>query len=194
MSMLLARKLNLRFAAVIVGFGGFALLTYPEEALGSFLNPLTMLTARMTLALLHWSGMEATRVATVISHPGGFAYEIYYRCTGFLPVAFLTVSILAYPGSLRRKIVGLAVGVPILIALNLTRLVHLFYLGVRKPDTFEFAHAVLWEGSLIVALLALWLGWTRWADSQTSIGGGYRSMGWFRGPRGSSSKEVGYMP
>lgn len=163
--MCIARQMNLRFATVMVLFVGVVFLTYREDVLGPLLAPLTEVTAQWTLALLYWFGMEAIRVGTVISHPDGFAYEIYYRCTGFLPVAFLTVSILASPGTLRRKFVGLAVGLPILIALNLTRLVHLFYLGVHNPTAFDLGHTFLWEGFLILAIFGLWLGWTRWSDS-----------------------------
>jgi exosortase H (IPTLxxWG-CTERM-specific) len=176
--MQLTRQLNIRFAAVMVSFTGVALLTYREDVVGAPLALLTAWTARATLALLHWLGMEATRVATVISHPSGFAYEIYYRCTGFLPVAFLTTAILASPGPWRRKLVGLVVGVPLLIALNLTRLVHLFYVGVYHPAAFDFAHTVLWEGFLILAILGLWLGWTRWFNRAP-----WRSLG----PEGMAS-------
>ena len=163
----LTRQLNLRFVAVMVGFAGVALLTYREDVLGALLAPLTTWTARVTLALLYWLGIAATRMATVVSHPSGFAYEIHYRCTGFLPVAFLMTAILAYPGCWRRKLVGLAVGVPVLIALNLTRLVHLFYLGVHHPATFDFAHTVLWEGLFVFAIFGLWVGWTRWINAPT---------------------------
>jgi exosortase H (IPTLxxWG-CTERM-specific) len=161
----LTRQVNLRFVAVMFGFTGVALVTYREDVLGGLLAPLTAWTARATVALLHWLGIEATRVGTVVSHPSGFAYEIYYRCTGFLPVAFLATAILAYPGCWRRKLVGVSVGVPVLISLNLTRLVHLFYLGVHHPAVFDLAHSVMWEGFLILAILGLWLGWTRWSDS-----------------------------
>ncbi len=167
--MCLTRHLNLRFAVVMAVFAGVVLLTYREHMLGLVLVPLATVTAQMTVALLHWLSMEAARVATVISHPDGFAYEIYYRCTGFLPVAFLTASILASPGPLRRKCVGLAVGVPILIGLNLARLAHLFYLGVHHPAAFHFSHGVLWEGLFILATLGLWLGWTRWSDSRATF-------------------------
>lgn len=160
------RQLNLRFAAVMLGFVGVVWFTYREEVLGSLLAPLTTLTAQITIALLNWLGMEAVRLVTVISHPDGFAYEIYYRCIGLLPVAVLTVSILAYPGPLRQKLVALAVGVPILIALNLMRLVHLFYLGVHNPAAFDIAHAIVWETLLIVAIIGIWMGWARWSDKR----------------------------
>lgn len=182
------RQLNLRFTAVMMGFVGVVLLTYRADVLGALLAPLATLTARTTLALLHSSGMEVVRVATLIYHPDGFAYDITYRCTGFLPVAFLTVSILAYPEPLRHKLVGLAVGVPVLVALNLTRLVHLFYIGVYHPAAFDFAHAVLWEGFLILAVFGLWLGWTRWSDSHSRIGG-YPSVTRCRRPSGWLSKR-----
>ncbi|MFQ5846366.1 MAG: exosortase H [Candidatus Methylomirabilales bacterium] len=166
--MSVGRQLNLRFAAVMVGFVGVVLLTYREDILGPILAPLTTWTAQATLVLLHWAGMEAARAGTLIAHPDGFVYEIYYRCTGFLPVAFLTTSILAYPGPLRRKFVGLAVGVPLLIALNLARLVHLFYIGVHHRAAFDQAHAIVWEGILILTIIGLWLGWIRWSDARAT--------------------------
>ncbi len=154
----------------MVSFAGIAVLTYREDVLGTLLAPLTTWTAGVTPVLLRWAGMEATRVATVVSHPSGFAYEIYYRCTGFLPVAVLTTAILASPGRWRRKLVGLVVGVPVLIALNLARLVHLFYVGVHRPAAFDFAHAVLWQGLVILAIAGLWLGSTCWAGSAREQG------------------------
>jgi exosortase/archaeosortase family protein len=165
-----SRQMNLRFTVVMAVFVAVVLLTYQEDIVGPFLTPLTMLTAQMTLALLHWIGMEAVRASTVISHPDGFAYEIYYRCTGFLPVAFLTVSILASPGPLRRRLVGLVVGVPILVGLNLVRLVHLFSIGVHNPAAFDVAHAVVWEGFFILAIFGLWLGSTRWSMRGQGLG------------------------
>lgn len=159
--MYVSRQINLRFAVVMAVFVAVVLLTYREDVLGSLLTPLTTLTAQMTVALLHWLGMEAVRVSTVISHPDGFAYEISYRCTGFLPVAFLTVSILASPGPVRRRLVGLAVGVPVLFGLNLVRLVHLFSIGVHNPAAFDVAHAVVWEGFLIVTIFGFWLSSAR---------------------------------
>ena len=159
-----------RFVAVMVSFAGIAVLTYREDVLGTLIAPLTLLTAEVTSVLLRWVGMEAARVATVVSHPSGFTYEIYYRCTGFLPAAVLTTAILASPGRGRWKLVGMVVGVSTLISLNLARLVHLFYVGVHQPAVFDFAHSVLWEGLVILAVVGLWLGWTCWAGSTRQHG------------------------
>ncbi len=187
--MAVRRPHHVAFSVIMVIFAGALTLVYHDNGLGVLLAPVTTMTARMTLEVLHWFGIAAAGAGTVLSHPAGFAYEISYRCTGFLPTALLITSILAYPGSLRRKCVGIALGVPILIVLNLTRLVHLFYLGVHDPATFALAHAVLWEGLLIVATFGLWLAWARWSDLEaphhTWAGGGPS-----RGQRTGSPQEV----
>ena len=158
------RHAQLRFSLIMVAFCSLILLLYRDNILGSLLAPVTMMTAQTTLALLHWLGIEAVRVATQIYHPNGFAYEIYYRCTGFLPVAVITVAMLAYSRPLIYKICGLAVGVSVLWALNLTRLVHLFYIGVYNPAAFEVAHTVIWQGVIILASVGLWLAWIKWSQ------------------------------
>ena len=146
-------KQKSRFAFIMAGFALALVFTYREDVLGASLSPLAHYTAQITLVLLHVSGMEAARAATLIFHADGFAYEIYYRCTGFLPVAVLFVSIFAFPAPLRSKFIGLAIGVPVLLALNLFRLVYLFYVGVYIPAAFDFAQLVVGEGLMIFATL-----------------------------------------
>jgi exosortase H (IPTLxxWG-CTERM-specific) len=161
-----------RFAIIMVGVAFALVFTYREDVLGSVLSPLTHYTARTTLVLLHLCGMEAARAATLIFHPDGFAYEIYYRCTGFLPVAILTAAIFAYPGPWRSKFFGLAIGVPVLLGLNLFRLVYLFYVGVYMPAAFDFAHSVLGESLWILATLGIWLAWIKWSE-RLNVGGSF---------------------
>ena len=159
------RQLNFRFAAVLLVFVGLVWLTYREAVLGAMIAPLTEITAHITTAMLDLCGMEAVRSLTVVSHPDGFAFEIYYRCTGILPAAFLAVSIFAYPGALRKKLCAIAMGLPLLMALNLIRLVRLFHIGVHHPAAFGAAHAVVWQALIIFATAGLWIGWTRWSDA-----------------------------
>ena len=165
----MTRRQKFRFAIVMAGFILALLFTYREDVLGHILSPLTYYTARTTLVLLHLCGMEAARAAMLIYHSDGFAYEIYYRCTGFLPVAILTASIFAYPGPLRGKFFGLAIGVPVILALNLFRLVCLFYVGVYIPTAFDFSHSVLGESLLVLATLGLWLAWIKWNHSMNKV-------------------------
>ena len=159
--------MDFRFATKMSIFTGLVFLIYREEVLGPLLGPLTTLTASITFALLKLAGMEVMREASVIFQPEGFKYEIYYRCIGFLPVAYLTVSILAYSGLMKYKLIGLAIGIPFLIALNLVRLVHLFFIGVIRPDLFDLAHNVLWEGAIILTVIGYWFIWKKWSYAQS---------------------------
>lgn len=157
-------RLNLRFLLALAIFAGVVPVVFRDELMGSALFTLRVLTARATLVFIHWSGMEAVREASAIFHPGGFAYQISRGCMGLVPAALLGVAVLAYPGERRRKAVALAVGIPILFALNFVRLVHLFYLGVYRPDTFHLAHTVLWQVGIILGVFLTWLGCIAWLE------------------------------
>jgi exosortase/archaeosortase family protein len=151
------------FLLKVVAFMGIFLLVYRQDLVGRLLGPWVGLTARMTVALLHLMGVEALRAGGQIHHPGGFAYEIYYRCTAVLPAALLAALTFASTATLARQVIGVALGVSVLIVLNLVRLVHLFLLGVYRPGLFEVTHSVVWELFLIMATLGLWWMWSRWA-------------------------------
>ncbi len=158
-------RFNLRFVLVLGVFVGVVLLTYREEVLEPALLPLDLVTVKVAGSLLQLTGMDAVRIGTRIYQPGGFSYWVNYSCTGILPVAFLVVAVLAYPGRLRLKIRGIALGVPLLLALNQVRLVSLFYIGVYRPSIYDTAHLVVWENIIIAAIIGIWFGWTRWADA-----------------------------
>ena len=157
---------NGRFLIRVVAFLGVFLLFYREEAIGRLLAPLSLATARAAAGVLEFSGMEVVRSLSELRHPSGFAYEVYYRCTGLLPVVILTICTLAYPAPLKPKAVGLVIGIPLLLSLNLARLAHLFYIGVHSPDLFDLAHSILWEAMLIGATLGFFWRWSSRVPSQ----------------------------
>lgn len=164
MRSLLPERLSARFIAALLVFILFVLLTFRDDVMGAALVSLRVLTARTILALIQSAGMEAVREASAIYHQGGFAYEISRGCMGLVPAALFGASVLAYPSAARHKLVGLAVGIPLLLALNLGRLLHLFYLGVYQPDLFHFAHQFLWQAVIVAAVVAAWLLWAKWVD------------------------------
>lgn len=159
-------RLSLRFVLALGLFVGVALLLYREEVLEPALMPLDVATMKATEFLLRLTGLDVVRVGTRIYQPGGFTYWVDYRCTGLLPAAFLAVAVLAYPTRGRLKVRGLALGVPLLLGLNQVRLVSLFYIGLYRPSIYDTAHLVVWESLIIIAIIGIWLAWTRWADAR----------------------------
>lgn len=158
------KQLNLRFPVIMMIYGVAVLVLYRDEVLGVALAPLAVLTARITAAILHTAGLAVQREEAILSHPDGFAYEIAYTCTGFLPAVTFIVCLLACSGSVKAKLAGIGFGMPALIAVNLLRLVHLYYLGVYVPGTFRVAHEVIWEALLAVTFIGLWVGWLNLAQ------------------------------
>lgn len=154
----------LRLAAALVWLGVIVLARGWSGAPVRLLDPLAGLVASVTQAVLHGIGIAAERAGTVLFVPGGFAYDITIGCTGLLPAAVLAVAILASPGTWGVKRRGLVVGVPLLLTVNLLRLVHLFYLGIHAPGLFVLAHTLLWEGTMVLFTFVTWALWARWAD------------------------------
>ncbi len=155
------KQLNFRFAVIMTVYGAAVFLLYRDEVLGVALSPLAVLTARITAFLLHRIGLPAQREEALLSHPDGFSYEVAYTCTGFLPAVTFIVCLAASSGPVRAKLAGIAWGVPALIAVNLLRLVHLYYLGVHMPSAFALAHEVVWEVLLAITFVGLWTVWLR---------------------------------
>jgi exosortase/archaeosortase family protein len=153
----------LRLGAALAWVGVIALAhAFRGNPLGLLETP-AGLVASLTNATLNWLGLATQRTGTVLYLPGGFSYDVTIGCTGLLPVAVLAVGILASPGTAAAKRRGLAVGVPLLLAINLLRLVHLFWIGVKAPSYFDLAHSYLWEATLVVCTFVTWLLWSRWA-------------------------------
>jgi len=140
--------------------GSAMLLAEWSRACTDALAPVDILTARATSQILAWLGMDAQRELAALAHPGGFSYQIVMPCTGIIPAALLTAAILCAGASLWAKVGGAALGALSVLALNLVRLVSLFYIGVRHPEAFGLAHAVLWQGVSLVFPIAFFLGWT----------------------------------
>lgn len=156
------QRRRVRFVCTLAGTAGIVFVLDRLEIAAPLVAPLTELTAWLTLHALQAFDIHAVRKALVIYEPGGFAYMIHYRCTGLLHVAFLVLATFAYPARPRWKLSGLAVGIPLLLVLNLVRLVHLFVIGASSPTAFPLAHDVLWQGIMVLAVLVVWLGWLRW--------------------------------
>lgn len=159
-------------AAALVWLGVIGLARAGVPAPARLLSPVTALLAALVQALVGWTGIDALRHGALLYVPGEFAYEIVAGCTGLLPAGVLAVAILTAPANGRARRAGLLAGVPLLLAVNVVRLAHLFYLGVRAPRHFALAHGLVWEAAMIAAVVAIWLGWSRWAARRGWGGGG----------------------
>ena len=157
-----------RVAMGLAGAVGVLLVMELAPGLQRLLDPVNLLLAQTVEYLLVRMDMAVTRTGTVLMHPDGFGYRIDYVCSGFRPAALITITILAVRATWAQRIAGILVALAFVEALNVGRLVHLFWLGVHQPEAFFMAHRVVWNVVAVVAVLAYLGTWLALSGSRFS--------------------------
>lgn len=68
-------------------------------------------------------------------------------------------AVVAYPSSMKAKGIGIALGIVVLTAINLVRIINLFLIGSAYPQYLEIAHLLVWQTAIILSAIILWLIW-----------------------------------
>ena len=63
---------------------------------------------------------------------------------------------------------GMTLGFAAVQAVNLLRIISLYYLGQWNLPVFEFAHLYLWQALIMLDVLVVWLLWIRWTARRTA--------------------------
>lgn len=152
-----------RFPVLFLGFSLLFLFLLDGPLEDDVKPGLCRLVAVHSHYMLQLLGEDTRTYGTVVSASGrGHAYEVIYACTSLPATVLLLSAILAFPATWRRKLVGLVVGGAILYAINLLRLVVLFYCFIYWPSFYEKLHLTVWQSLLVVlAILIFWV-WATW--------------------------------
>lgn len=152
------RRFVILFVITLLGLFTFQ-LTPPGQAL---VVPWTGLVADTSAGLIRAFDGDARSVGkTLYSQRTGFAVTIEAGCNGVEAMLVLLAGILAFPAPWRLKLIGLALGVVAIQALNIVRIVSLFYLGQWDAQWFEWAHLYIWQSLIMLDALIVWLLWIR---------------------------------
>ena len=150
------RRFVILFVVILLALFAFE-LTPPGQAL---VQPWTSLVADTGTAVIRAFDGEAGSQGNVVFNPRtGFSMAIMAGCNGVEAMLVLLAGILAYPAPWRLKLAGLAVGVVAIQALNLVRIVSLFYLGQWNLEWFEWAHLYAWQALIMLDALLVWMLW-----------------------------------
>lgn len=101
------------------------------------------------------------------STANGFAVSIERGCNGIEAVIILIAALAAFPSTWKQKLVGFGIGFIAIQALNLVRIISLFYMGQWSMVWFEWFHLYLWQALIIIDALVVWLLWLRWISRTT---------------------------
>ena len=115
-------------------------------------------TADITTVIANLFGLEVTAQGTLLILET-ITFEIIQECTGLFAIMVYLSCILAYPATIIKKGEGILLGVPLIVLLNLGRMVFLVYIGDYHQDMFEFIHSYLWQGTFIIVVILMWFIW-----------------------------------
>ena len=87
--------------------------------------------------------------------------EIRKGCEGVEVMILLAAVLLAYPMAWRRKLAGLLFGCLLIYAVNLIRIVSLYYLSVLRPGWFSLFHVAVWQAVIVLAGWLFFMFWIR---------------------------------
>jgi len=136
---------------------GFGMLQVPPVA--RIVSRFTGSLVSVSAALIHLFGGKATVIGAILQSPLGFAVKVENGCNAVNVTILLWAAILTYPAPRLRKFQGLAAGTLALHAVNMLRIISLYYLGQYSQAWFDFAHLYVWEGLIVLDTLVIFWLW-----------------------------------
>jgi exosortase H (IPTLxxWG-CTERM-specific) len=149
----------LRFVGVTaVGLVGLYWILHLRTVVTGFVDPYTGVVAECSRTVLRLIGIKASGTGDLITSPG-FSVSIKNVCNGLEVTAIFLAVTLAFPASWRNRLIGIAIGYPMIFAINIVRIVALFLIGLKMPGVFESAHYYYAQAFVIIATVGVWLVW-----------------------------------
>jgi exosortase/archaeosortase family protein len=106
------------------------------------------------------------RIAGTNLASGEFVVDVSPACSGAVPTMIYLAAVFAYPASARAKIIGALLGVGIIYAVNLIRVIALFLIGLFFHGYFHDTHVYVAQALVVAIAVATWLYWAgRFADA-----------------------------
>jgi exosortase/archaeosortase family protein len=127
----------------------------------AFLYPLQEAVAESSHATLLLFGFPAERDGLFITLTSGEQFGVFIGpdCTGWKSAVLLIALIIAPMGvPWRKRVVGMALGLPALYAANIARVATVASAGAGIGEgTASLLHDFLWQWGLTAAVLSLWI-------------------------------------
>jgi exosortase H (IPTLxxWG-CTERM-specific) len=136
----------------------FFLAVAPKPVNEKVVEPFTSVVAKVGGVAVRIFGEPTRMVGTTIASPR-FSVNIRNGCNGLETIFIFAAAVLAFPASWRVRLWGLALGFLAIQAINVVRIVSLFYIGIHWPKLFEQSHQVVWQAIVILFGVLLWIVW-----------------------------------
>lgn len=127
----------------------------------AFVVPYTTLIAKVAGVILGLLGEDITINGCVLRSPR-FAVTIYNGCNGLITSLIFISGVLAFPAKWSAKLIGVVGGLAAIQAINMVRIISLFYIGIFLPKLFNSSHIFIWQSLVILAGVTLWIVWAHY--------------------------------
>lgn len=125
--------------------------------------PFTELLARIAAALVVPFDDSVVAYGKVLRFQDtGFAVSIEAGCNGVEATIVLIAAVVAFPASWRARTVAILVGFIAIQALNIVRIISLFYLGDWNTEVFKWVHLYLWPSLIMLDVLVVFVLYLRY--------------------------------
>ena len=150
----------LLFITLLVGLFGLRITQFMHDWVT---EPFTGVLAKISAFLIQLYDDDVISHGIIIqSQSNGFAVAIAPNYDGIEAVIILVAAIMAFPSPWKHKLVGIGIGFLAIQALNLVRIISLFYMGQWDRNWFDWFHLYLWQALIVLDALAVWLIWLRY--------------------------------
>ena len=159
----------LRFMLIFIGcLLGLFVLEVLQPIERHVIEPFTAALAQICVWLVGFFDANAIAHGKILqTASGSFAVSIERGCNGIEAVIILVAAMLAFPAAWKHKLAGIGAGFIAIQALNLVRIISLFYLGQWNRVWFDWFHLYLWQALIILDALVVFLLWLRWLPRPT---------------------------
>ena len=145
----------IKFLGLLLGF--YVLLTL-DFLKNYFSTPVTSLIASQGAFILKVLGLNVSASGITISG-AGFSVKILGNCNAILETVLFLSAVIAFPATLREKVIGGSLGTIFIYLLNLLRVVILYLIGVYAPQHFEESHIYISQSIFIFLVAIFWFCW-----------------------------------
>ena len=146
----------------VVLMGVFYAITFIHVVNTTVMSALQGFNARLSTGVLNLFGEGASTAKTTIAS-SRYSVNIAHGCDAIEPIALFVAAVLAFPAPWKSKVPGLLIGTLVLTALNIVRIISLFYIGIHWNKAFDTMHEDVWQPAFIVFSLFFWVVWALWA-------------------------------
>jgi exosortase H (IPTLxxWG-CTERM-specific) len=148
------------FAAVLVAL--FA-IEMQQSVQAMIVQPFTAFLADVSAALIMPFDDAVTASGRIIRHTQNqFAVSIEAGCNGVEAAIVLIAAVVAFPARVTQKLAAIVIGFLAIQAMNILRIISLFYLGQWRMDVFSWTHLYLWPVLIMLDVLVVFLLYLRY--------------------------------